>query len=442
MPAAPSSRQPALNWELLRRVAARVLAARGQGFFTAAGLLIPLALTLLTILRPFNPRHMSRDLEQLAIWLAAFYVVFTAAYVLAQWLVPQLAASPAGRRAAAAAEQAGELPLPVSSLQLFLHRALELGLLPLRCFLLSLPLWLAACLYIQLPYGEQWVMEEINYPWYGDPRRALWLAKLAWLCLCFLSAVLLPLAWALLLQETLRSRALRCVLLVLPAAGVYAVQHFFEYHLRAPYSQTRGYDPLSFLAPVVLLLAGALVLGLLRPGARIALLVAALLLYSGLALLPALLDRPLHYAGRRFDAPNAARFLLLHLSPPRNVRLILHSWTSNVVLQEAALKQEPQPPGEMLQPLYEQSEALFSQGVPEDDPRQLALQRQIEQAGLEYDRLYQEYWKELEDYEAVYMKFPRMPMLFGAGAMPLLLPLLLIGGLALGCARRPAQASH
>lgn len=435
MPRATASSQPPLNWELLRRVARRILSARGQAFFTASGLLVPLGLTLITILRPFNPRQMSRDLEQLAIWLAAFYVLFTALYVLAQWLAPQLSASPGARREKQAAEERGELPLPVSGLQLFIHRAMELGLVPLRVLLLGLPLWLAACLYIQLPYGEQWLAEEINYPWYGDPRRALWIAKLCWLGLSFIAAMLLPLAWALLLQESLRSRALRCVLLVLPAIGVYAVQRFFEEHLRAPYQQTRGYDPFSFLAPIVLLVAGALVIGLLRPRLRVALLVLAGLLYSGLALAPTFSDLPLRYAGRRCDAPNSARYLLLHLSPPRNARLILHSWTSNVVVQDVKLLREPEYPQSSTQPLYDQMEQLNSQGLGEADPQVQELQRQAALLDAAYNLELDAYWKAQESYEQQFMTLPRLPMLVGAGALPLLLPLLLIGGLALGAGR-------
>ncbi|MCC7479072.1 hypothetical protein IT575_11520 [bacterium] len=437
MPAAPASRPPALNWELLRRVAARELARPGAAFFTWLGLGLALGLTLWTLLRPFNPRRMEHNLEQLAVWLSAELVLLCVAWALTQWL--------AGGRDTAAQDRdnrsaAGGLPLPLPPLQLFLHRSMGLALLPLRSLLLILPLWLAVCLYIQLPYGQSWVSEDISYAWYGPPREALWLGRLVWLGLNLVSAALLPLAWALLLQESLRSRALRAVLLLLPGVGIYCAQHFFDYHLRAPYQQTRGYEPLSFLAPLALLLCGAFCIGLLRPSLRLAALALAALLFSGLALWPALRDDYLLLGGRRMDAPLAARYLLLHLSPPGNARLLLRSMTSNVVLQDVRLLRAPAEPQDSAYPLRDELDALLANGAEPEDPRVLELQQRISAAQEQLSADYDAYWQQMESYEAQYEKLPRLPLLFGAGVLPLLLPLLLGGGLALGAVRRiPAE---
>jgi len=101
-----------------------------------------------------------------------------------------------------------------------------------------------------------------------------------------------------------------------------------------------------------------------------------------------------------------------HADAPRNVRLCMDSLESNVLLVNGSVPAEPS---------YDEITAASGAGVADE---------------AEYQRRYQEYERREDTYQKQVAALPRIPLWFGAGLMPLLLPLLIFGGLMLGARRR------
>jgi len=390
-----------VSWELLSRDSRRLL--RGQLRMILLGLAGPLALCLYTLLRPFDLRQGYHNLQQYAIWLAAWYVAFPELYALLHWARP-----------AAAREGADTRHLPLSQLHFFLKRAAELCLVPLCCAALTLPLWLAVLLYTGVPYGEQWSNPSWSFT-LGDELYTLWPARVAMVALVLAGATLLPLALALVIDETVFFMPARAALLLGATAGMYFAVRRLEYtYFRMCYRQTRGYDVLSFLAPIALWLLFVLAVGLLTPRWRLALGIASFAAVALFFTWPHLRPEPFPlsptppYALEFHDARMALSYCAGHLSPVKNVRLAFDSLDSNVLLAPHGTPREPQYPD--------------SSEYGGDDAK--------------YQVAYQAYQRAEDAYQQAYSALPRIAMWVGAGLYPLLLPLLAFAGLTLGFARR------
>jgi hypothetical protein len=398
-----------ISWELLRRGALRQAGGRAELQLVAAGLAGPLLNCGWTVLRPFELARAYHSLLQCAVWLAAWYTLFTVLCCVLHWLRPR-----AGR------EDEDTRHLPLSAAHFYLRRCLELGQAPLLVLALSLPLWFIVLAFVQLPYGQQYV--SYTYSWNADWTATSWPLRLLLATLALPGAVLVPLAAGITLSELgppARQDAwrgmLRSAVLLLAVAGAYILLRHIEYdYFRMAYRQTRGYDWQGFVVPLALLLAGAFAVGLLSRRQRVATLGVAAVL-GGALLLGAVLPgreaaayrallRSAHLADGRF----AAGWALGHLSAPQNVRLLLERTSSNVLIAAAELK-EPEYPH-------------FPQDVPEEV---------LDQAQAHYAGAYKEY-------ELHYAKLPRIPLWFGAAVYPSLLSLLVFGGLLVGNLRRDA----
>lgn len=400
----PTIIRPTISWEVLRRSADRMLAQRFERGATVVGIVGPLLICGWTVARPFDLRQSYHHLVQCLIWLAAWYTLFALIYVVLTWLRP---------RQHREGEDLAHLPLPAA--HFLVQRAMELGLVPLRCLLLSLPLWIIVLAYIGIPYGEQWVASE--WTWAGAEVPLLWIARIGWSTMNLFAATLIPIGVGLLINENVRSAVPRILLLILPPAGLYVLIHFYPEHFRMPYRTNIGYSagwfllviPLSIL---VLILLGDLVSRRLR--FAIAFLTGLLMLAS--VFLPRL--------GSKDHAPNYAMYPALrcmlyssiwlagHMDPPHNVRLLMDSLQSNVLLVNGPLPVEPD-----LSNIYYEDE-----GYPPGE--------------AEYAAKYDEYQKQYEAYVKRVASLPRIAMWFGAGLMPVLIPLLIFAGLMLGARRR------
>lgn len=425
----------AVNWELLRTDSLRLL--RSQPGWLAAGLTGPLSITLYTLLRPWSPLRAERDLLQAALFFAAWNVLFALAYAVSAWLRP--------RHDSAEREL---LHLPLSCTHFALRRLLQAGALPLAAALLALPLWGMLLLYSGTPYGVD--ADQTRWTWLswqetGNP----WLLRMAWVAGSILSAALLPAALVLWLDELIPNRWLRCILLlVLPAAlyllirmltgewdpnyGGYWVKHG---PLLMNYRQTRGVGPLPYLALLGCVLLGPLLIGWLRPAWRRLLLSLPVLLIAAFflrAALPETLQHPLRPASSVLfnrDTRYAAALFTGHLSPPQNIRLLWHSYPSNVLFTGAEPLIEPDYPN-LIEPPYPRAEDYAD--TDEYHAAQKSHESLLTQARLARDEAYAEYQVHLREYEAAYAAAPRLPLWVCAGLYPLLLPLWAAGGLLCG----------
>jgi hypothetical protein len=399
--------QPLFNWEVIRRSARRLLAQRFERGATVIGLLGPLLICGWTVARPFDLRQSYHHLLQCLIWLTAWYVLFSLLYVVLVWLRP---------RRHREGEDLAHLPLPAT--HLLLQRALELGLVPVRCLLLTLPLFLIVLAYIGVPYGEQWSAREWSWST-GDEVQLLWLARVGWASANLVTATLLPLGIALAIGETVRNMFARLMLLIFPALGLYALLRFYDEHFRLPYRSTVAYDAGWFLllpATVLMLLTFG---GLLRPRQRITAAL-AIVLIAGLAYGIPRIDHPATQVMRSSITTRqalrsvhySAVWLAGSVSPTRNVRLLMDRLHSNVLLQSGSLPPEPQ------YPAYEDYNS--------NEANETAA----------HERAIVEYQVQMKAYEQAYANQPRIPIWFGAGLLPLLIPLLLLSGLMLGAHRR------
>jgi hypothetical protein len=393
--------RPAISWEVLRRSARRMLAQRFERGATAVGVVGPLLICGWTVARPFDLRQSYHHLVQCLIWLAAWYTLFAMFYIVLTWMRP---------RRHREGEDLAHLPLPAT--HFLVQRAIELGLVPLRCLALSLPLWFIVIAYIGIPYGEQWV--DSAWTWAGAEVPLLWVARIGWSTANLLAATLLPLGVALLISETVRSAATRILLLVLPAAGLYLLVRFYEEHFRMPYRATVGY-PAGWFLLVPLLLLCALTAGqLISVRVRLALLtVAGMLAVSGAFLLH---TDNLNYRNRVYKADPMLRcfkysavWLAGQMDPPHNVRLLMDSLQSNVLLVNGPVPTAPD------------YAAMFPDA-------------NYDEAG--YKKQHDDYQEQYELYEKRVAAMPRIAMWFGAGLMPLLVPLLSFAGLMLGARKR------
>jgi hypothetical protein len=438
----PIRRTPSyINWELLRHEAGLIL--HRQPGWLAIGLGGPLVITGYTLLRPWTPQHGVRDLLQAALFLCDWNILFALVYACIAWLRPGQEKS-----------ERELLHLPLSTTHFTLRRSMHSGSVPLAAAVLSLAVWLVLLCYYRLPYGvggdlQRWMWMS------GDEQANPWRPRVLWLALAILSSALLSAAFVAWLEELVPARYVRCVLLLgIPvglyfavrlASGSYDPTYGYSYGpFLMNYRQTRGVGPWPYAVLLALCIGGPVLIGWLRPFGRWLLLALPVLLFGGLMLwrlLPVEVRVPLSpltsaMLGR--DTRYAAALFIGHLSPPRNARLLLDSYPSNVLFSSGT---------PLIEPNWPQSPELLPEPLAGEyrNPAEFIAahaeyERQAEAADARYQQDQRNYETEYARYEASYAAAPRLALWVGAGLYPLLLPLWAFIGLCLGIAARREPA--
>lgn len=318
-----------VNWELFRKRTRRRLAA--QPGWIVTGVLGPLIICCLAILRPFVLRAEYQYFRQAAILLCAWYLGFAVLYAIQHWL------RPAGDN-----DEEDLQPAPLSALQFFLHRSADLCALPLLCMLLTLPLFVVLLIYYGNPYNSG-SAQNPYYGWYlgyWDARGTNpWSWRVFFIGLNVMAATLLPLSFSVLLNETVNWRPLRVILLIALPVGLWFVVRRTEYdYFRMSYHQTRGVAAWPYAAVFAVLVLLPFLLGLLKARGRV--LLAALLAVVVLAgaALPFVnnvggTDVPWVPAIGRVlgDMRYALGYFAGHLSLDKNIGLLLDRYQSAVL---------------------------------------------------------------------------------------------------------------
>ncbi len=332
-------RRAGYSWELVYKRLLRRLA--GQPGWLVFGFTGGVVLLSWLMLRPFQLYDGVTAVRQAALWLAAWLLGFTELYLISAWLSPRARHEDADLR---------HLPLPPG--QFFLHRAIDLGAVPLVNMLASLPLFWVALTYFGLPYGQSsdtdWRLNWSRYPyWYSgelthDPDP--WRVRLWWMVANIAVAALLPLVLGLLLDLALPWMAARAVVLPGLSLGAYFLIRTEEVRwelFRIAYQQSRGYSAWAFIAVGAALLLLPYAIARLGPRARSSL--AGVL--GGIAVLGVGLVFAQHQLpGAQTtalvrdalgDLRYALAYFFCHLSPAENIDLLCYNYPTNVLLSDA-----------------------------------------------------------------------------------------------------------
>ena len=315
-------------------IPSRTLAAEGKPGANdriTAGVIGPLAVACWAILSPFDIRAEYGDFHRAAIVLCAWYISFAAIYAIQHWLRP-----------ASGTEDEGLQPAPLSAAQFFLHRAADVCALPLFCMLLTLPLYGIMLVYFGDPYSsgsaDTWYYSWSQGYWDAGGINSWWL-RVFFIGLNVAAATLLPLSLIVVLQETVRYKPLRMILLIaLPTALWFAVERAEYDYFRMCYKQTRGHDIWPYLLVLAVAVLLPFLLGFLKARGRIVLGVLLALGLVFIAALPFLTDDA---PGGLIDVPAIGRvmgdlryalaYFAGHLSLDKNVTLLLDRYQSTVL---------------------------------------------------------------------------------------------------------------
>jgi len=322
-----------ISWELIGwRI--RYTLARQQTALLL-GLVGPTLIIGWTIFMPLNLLTVQESLRHALYLLAAWYILFTEVYVLIVWLRP---------RQQRDEEQLEHLPL--SATQFFIHRFIDVALIPIAVAILSLPLFLVLLVYVGVPYTMR---HELSYTlrvddtgsgyitWARLPTPWGW--RMFFVGLNLISATFLPLMLAMLLERLISWTPARAIMLLgLTAATYFVIKRAVYEYFYVCYRQTRGYNPVPFVLVFLLLLLIPFLISWLTPRGRIALGVALAVLIGALALLPYLQHG---LPGQRTtatirdalgDTRYALGYYICHFSPKENISLLLYSYTSSVLI--------------------------------------------------------------------------------------------------------------
>jgi hypothetical protein len=308
--------------------------------------------------------------------------------------------------------------LPLSGAHFFLKRCGEQALTPLLVLCLSLPFWAAVLLYIQLPYGHSLLRANGDH----NPLNPYnsWLLQTFWTTLSFAGAVLLPLAAGFTLTElgapqcssALAGMARSAVLLLTMGGTYWTVKHIDDEFLMGSYYQSVGVKWEHLVLPVVLLLVFAFAAGLLKRRLRGAAFACFVAVVATGILVPQMPDNT-GVATRRFIADHklieikyAGGYALGHLSPTNNVRLLSEKMDYHIVLGWNG------PPS----PEYPDYEYMLE---------------------ADYQRAVSEYEEQYRVYHQGFLAARRIRLPVGATLYPLVLSLLVTGGLFTGFLVRP-----
>ncbi|MCB1219313.1 MAG: hypothetical protein H7A35_05295 [Planctomycetales bacterium] len=323
--------RPFASWnaEIMRSEFMRCL-WQGRGWLIA-GVLLQSAVALYFIfISPFGLGREFADLVACALSLATLAALLSLVWLLAAWL------GPPQRRD----ESLDSLPIPPVQRQLM--DWFPLIVVPLLLSLSAVVVWGCLQLYFGVPFGsgaqlgDDWIVTDGPEGWLEVPNP--WIPRVLASALSILSAGLLPLAIALLLERCLQGNLLRAAgLLGLMLAGGYVVHRPGYQYIEMCYRQTRGHAAWLYLLVGLVILATPVLLGLLKPRQRTSLVV-VLLLASGYFGLHALFGagQPGGMPGLSTAAIGDGRFALAwyfgHTDFVSNINWLMTSWKSNLLL--------------------------------------------------------------------------------------------------------------
>lgn len=180
--------------------------------------------------------------------------------------------------------------LPLAPLQRQIMDWLPLRLLPIVLSLMAMLVWFILQLYFGDPYNSGSAVPDYLISDGPEGWRELanpWWPRVTATALSILGAGLTLPAFAIMLEQSIRPAFVRVILLLagLSAFGVLLHTRGFEY-IDMCYRQTRGHSIWPYLGLGIILLAIPVLLGLLRPGQRSWLLGTLLIACLGIAALP------------------------------------------------------------------------------------------------------------------------------------------------------------
>jgi hypothetical protein len=427
----------------------RLVLSRQPGWL-AVGLAGHLLIALYTLFRPWLALRAQNNLLQAALFFAAWNMLYGVIYVCAAWLRPKQEET-----------EREQLHLPLSSAHFALRRLVQTSAVPLAAALLALPLFGVLLLYYQVPFGAEAAVVSWDLARNGHDANPWW-GRMLWIGLSILSAALMPPALAAWLDAFTPSRYLRCILMLGVPAGMYyatrlaygwdyatgAVWGWDYYYgpLVMNYRQTRGVSPWPYLALLTVVILLPVAIGWLRPVWRWALLLLPVCLLSAFMLRKALPEeirqvfRPYSTALFGRDTRYAAALFVGHLSTPKDMRMLMWTYPSNVLIGT------PHPVYEPAYPAYP-DELSVSAPSESDFPNTAAYHAALERHNQEqaaaqatYEQAEKDYRAALEQYEAANRRMPRLPLWVTAGLYPLFFPLWAIAGLVLGIKARGEPA--
>ncbi|MCB1216396.1 hypothetical protein KDL44_03335 [bacterium] len=324
--------RPFASWnpEILRTEALRC-AWQGRGWLVTAVLLQSSVALYYIFISPFSLGREFTDLIACAQILGTLGALLSLLWLLSAWF------GPPQRR------DESQASLPIPPVQRQLMDWLPLLTVPLLLGLSALAVWGVLQLYFGLPFGsgaqlgEDWIVTDGPEGWLEVPNP--WLPRVLATALTILSAGLLPVAIALLLERCLRGNLLRAsTLLLLCSGAVYVMLVWGREFLQSCYRQTRGHQPLPYIAIGLTLAVLPVVLGLLPRRGRSLLLTLLCCLLLATGLLPFLqqsLDQPGISAGLRNllgDGRFALAWYFGHLDFITGINWLMTSWKSNLLL--------------------------------------------------------------------------------------------------------------
>jgi hypothetical protein len=442
----PPRLRPSVNWDLLWREA-RMALARQPGWL-AIGLGGGLAIALYSLFRPWFANRAQDNLLQAALFFADWNILFGTLYACAAWLRPKQEET-----------EREQHHLPLSTTHFELRRMIHTSAVPLAAAVLSLPLWAVLLLYYQVPYGVDGQAQ--NWAFMGDGMVSNpWWPRIAWIAAGMLSAACLPAALAAWLDALTPVRYFRCVLMLAVPAGMYfaarlaagwdyvpgpASSNWGDYGpMVMNYRETRGVSPWPYLILLGILVLGPVLYGWLRPAGRWALLAVPVLVLGAFMLRKALPEevrevfRPVSTAVFGIDARYASGLFVGHLAPPKDMRMLMWTYPSNVLFAKTTPLVEPTYPeypdaGPEPQRKDYASDRDLAAAQQAYAQKVAALQKENEQAVAAYDAAEKKY-------EEAYARQPRLPLWATAGLYPLLAPVWAVAGLLLGTRLRGEPA--